>query len=109
MGQRRTRLKSATPAEYHDLLEDFLETITLWNLRTTAVAAEPAGSGAWRVTLDVEAQKFRADGSGKESEVPMHDFVEIGVYGDASADPLYLEKHRIRSGRQRSGTWRATI
>jgi hypothetical protein len=94
-------LKAATPPEYHYLLKDLLETITLWNLRTTAIAAEPAGNGAWRVTLDVEAQKFRADGSGKETEVPMNDLVEIGVYGDATADPLYLQKHRIRSGRQR--------
>jgi ABC-type transport system involved in multi-copper enzyme maturation permease subunit len=94
-------LKGATPPEYHDLLKDLLETITLWNLRTTAIAAEPAGNGAWRVTLDVEAQKFRADGSGKEMEVPMNDLVEIGVYGEAIADPLYLQKHRIRSGRQR--------
>ena len=94
-------LKGATPPEYHDLLKDLLETITLWNLRTTAIAAEPAGNGAWRVTLDVEAQKFRADGRGKETEVPMNDLVEIGVFGDATADPLYLRKHRIRSGRQR--------
>ena len=90
-----------TPPEYQYLLTDLLETITLWDLRTTAVAAEPAGNGAWRVTLDIEAQKFRAGGSGKETEVPMNDFVEIGVYGDATAEPLYLRKHRIRSGRQR--------
>jgi len=94
-------LKGATPPEYHYLLTDLLETITLWDLRTTAVAAEPAGDGTWRVTLDLEAQKFRADGSGKETEVPMNDFVEIGVFGEATADPLYLQKHRIRSGRQR--------
>jgi ABC-type transport system involved in multi-copper enzyme maturation permease subunit len=94
-------LKSATPPESHYLLKDLLETITLWNLRTTATAAEPAGNGTWRVTLDVEAQKFRADGSGKEREVPMHDSVEIGVFSDGTADPLYLQKHRIRSGRQR--------
>jgi ABC-2 type transport system permease protein len=31
----------------------------------------------------------------------MNDLVDIGVYGDAVADPLYLQKHRIRSGRQR--------
>lgn len=93
-------LRAATPPEYHDLLKDFLETITLWDLRTTAIAAEPAGNGTWRVTVDVEAQKFRADGSGKETQVPMRDFVEIGVFGDATADPLYLQKHRIRSGRQ---------
>ena len=97
-------LKAATPPEYHYLLTDFLETITLWNLRTTAIAAEPAGNGTWRVTLDIEAQKFRADGSGKETEVPMDDFVEIGVYGTPKKGDdgsLYLQKHRLRSGRQR--------
>ena len=36
----------------------------------------------------------------------MRDLVEIGAYGapksgDAIAGPLYLQKHRIRSGRQR--------
>ena len=94
-------VQGVTPPEYHYLLQDLLETITLWDLRTTAVAAEPAGNGAWRVTLEVEAQKFRADGSGKETEAPMNDFVEIGVFGEETADPLYLRKHRIRSGRQR--------
>ena len=99
-------LKAATPVSYHYLLEDLLETITLWDLRTTAVTAVPAGSGTWRVTLDVEAHKLRADGSGKESEVPMNDFVEIGVFGAATnirtlGEPLYLQKHRLRSGAQR--------
>lgn len=94
-------LKSATPPEHHGLLHDLLETITLWNLRTTAIAAEPAGNGAWRVTLDIEAQKLRAGGDGTETEIAMNDLVEIGVFGEQTADPLYLRKHRIRSGRQR--------
>ncbi len=99
-------LKAATPPEYHYLLEDLLDTITLWNLRTTGVTAVPAGNGAWRVTLDVEAHKLRHDGSGRETEAPMNDFVEIGVFApvtnvNALGDPLYLAKHRIRSGRQR--------
>jgi ABC-2 type transport system permease protein len=98
-------LKAATPPEYHYLLQDFMETITLWNLRTTKVSAEPAGQGLWRVTMDVEAHKLRADGSGKETEVAMNDFIEIGVYAateNASevGEPLHLQKHRIRSGPQ---------
>ncbi|HEX8153556.1 MAG TPA: M1 family aminopeptidase, partial [Thermoanaerobaculia bacterium] len=73
-------LQAATPAEYHYLLEALLETITLWQFRTTGASAVPAGNGSWRVTLDVEAHKLRADGSGRETEVPMNDFVEIGVF-----------------------------
>lgn len=93
-------LKNATPAPYHYLLEDLLETITLWDLRMTGVTATPAGNDTWRLTLDVEAHKLRADGSGKETEVPMNDFVEIGVF-TAAKTPLYLQKHRIRTGLQR--------
>jgi hypothetical protein len=52
------------------------------------------------VTLDVQANKLRADGTGKESEVAMNDLVEIGVF-DAAEKPLYLQKHRIRSGLSR--------
>jgi hypothetical protein len=99
-------LQAATPAEYHYLLEALLETITLWQFRTTGASAVPAGNGSWRVTLDVEAHKLRADGSGRETEVPMNDFVEIGVFAPVPSandlgETLYLEKHRVRSGRQR--------
>lgn len=94
-------LRAATPPAYHYLLEDLLATITLWNLRTTGVTAVPLGGGMWRVTLDVEAHKLRADGSGRETEVAMNDFVEVGVFAAEADAPLYLRKHRIRSGSQR--------
>jgi ABC-2 type transport system permease protein len=99
-------LKAATPAPYHYLLEDLLETITLWQFRTTHAAAVTSGNGTWRVTMDVEAHKLRHDGSGRETEAPMNDFVEIGIFSSVPnpnelGEPLYLQKHRIRSGRQR--------
>jgi hypothetical protein len=38
------------------------------------------------------------------AKVPMYDLVEIGVFapgeGDALGEPLYLERQRIRSGKQ---------
>ena len=47
---------------------------------------------------------MRADSVGKETEVPMDDLVEIGVFapgeGDGLGEPLYLKQHRIRSGKQ---------
>jgi hypothetical protein len=56
------------------------------------------------VTLDVVAKKMRADGDGNETEVPMDDLVEIGVFapgdGDGPGEPLYLQRHRIYSGEQ---------
>jgi ABC-2 type transport system permease protein len=58
--------------------------------------------GEYEVTLDVVARKMRADSVGHETETPMDDFVEIGVFasGDGLGVPLYLQRHRIRSGKQ---------
>jgi hypothetical protein len=62
------------------------------------------GTGEYEVTLHVVARKLRADSSGKETEVPMDDLIEIGVFaadsGQGSGAPLHLERHRIHSGKQ---------
>jgi ABC-type transport system involved in multi-copper enzyme maturation permease subunit len=93
-------LRAVTPDSLRPLLRDLFEEITLWDVRTEAVRVEPAGAGAYRVTLDVVARKVRADSVGVETEVPMSDRVEIGVFGAAPGDPLYLRPHLVRSGRQ---------
>ena len=47
---------------------------------------------------------MRSDSVGKETEVPMDDLFDIGVFapgeGDGLRDPLYLQQHRISSGKQ---------
>jgi hypothetical protein len=97
-------LRAVTPDSLHTLLEELFETITLWDLRTEAATVEPAGNGEYRVTLDVVARKVRADSVGNETEVAMDDLIEIGVFapgeGGGLGEPLYLERHRIRSGAQ---------
>jgi ABC-2 type transport system permease protein len=57
------------------------------------------------VTLEVETRKVTVDSIGIETNIPMNDWIEIGVYalraeGESSAKVLYLQKHRIRSGKQ---------
>jgi hypothetical protein len=98
-------LRAVTPDSMRALLRDLLAEITLWEVRTDAVRVEPTGTGAFRVSLDVTASKVRADSVGNDTEVPMNDLVEIGVFaesadGEAPGEPLYLRRHRIRSGRQ---------
>jgi hypothetical protein len=97
-------LRAVTPDSLKYLLEDLVATITLWDLRTTHVRAVPAGGGAYRVTMQVEARKMRADSVGNDTDVPMNDLVEVAVFGEEDGSelgrPLYLRKHRIRTGRQ---------
>jgi hypothetical protein len=80
-------------------------TITLWDLSATGARATRTATGEYRVTLDVQAAKVRSDSVGNDTAVAMDDLVEIGVFaeprsGERIGAPLYLGKHRIRSGQQ---------
>lgn len=103
-------LRAVTPDSLQSLLTDWFETITLWDVSTERAVAEPTGTGGYAVTLEVVARKMRADRDGDETEVPMDDLVEIGVFapgaGDGLGEPLHLQRHRIRSGAQ---TIRVTV
>jgi hypothetical protein len=97
-------LRAVTPDSLKYLLTDLFETVTLWDVKTERVSVQPTGTGAYQVTIDVVAKKTRADSVGTETEVPMNDLVEIGVFaagkGDGLGEPLYLTRHWIKSGKQ---------
>jgi len=93
-------LQAVTPDSLRPLLRDLFERITLWDVRAEAVRVTPTATSEYRVTLDVLARKMTADSIGIETEVPMDDAVEIGLFAGEGAAPLYLGRHRIRSGRQ---------
>ncbi len=97
-------LKATTPHSLQPLLADLYERNTYWNLEAKRATAEPAGQGQWRVTLDVVARKVTVDFRGTETEVPMNDLVEVGVYGDGGSATrgvqLYRSMHRIKHGAQ---------
>jgi hypothetical protein len=102
-------LRAVAPESLHPLLADLFEANTYWELETKRVTARPTDSGAWEVTLDVKARKVVVDEEGVETEAPMDDMVEIGVFaageanapGDSSGEPLYLEMRRVHAGEQR--------
>ena len=62
-------------------------------------------AGAWQVNLDVRARKVVVDESNVETELPMDDLIEVGVFAGADVrglgETLYLQRHRVRSGAQR--------
>jgi ABC-2 type transport system permease protein len=57
------------------------------------------------VTLHIAASKVVVDETGVETPVPMHDWVQIGVFASTGkraefGETLYLQIHHIRSGAQ---------
>jgi ABC-2 type transport system permease protein len=93
-------LRAVTPPSLHPLLTDLFETITLWDLKTQTAAARRLPDGKYEVTLEVLAQKLRANGTGVETATPMNDLIEVGIFAAGKNDPFYLTRHRIRTGKQ---------
>jgi hypothetical protein len=103
-------LRAATPDSLKYLIADFFETITLYELKADSATVGDSSASGFQVNLYVTAKKLRADSLGRETEIPMKDWVDVGVYtrperGKKSPDkdgvPIYLEKHRIHEGAQR--------
>lgn len=74
------RLRAETPEEWHGLLRDLFEEITLFSLRTLRAAAARRPDGGYDVTIETEARKFKADASGQEREVSVGDWIEVGAF-----------------------------
>jgi hypothetical protein len=94
-------VREATPDGQESVLEDLFETITLWDVRTQAATWTARSDSTWTVRLTVNARKLRATGTGEESEVPLDDWIDFGVFGEqepggpAHGRPLHIERRRI--------------
>ena len=73
-------LREQTPPQYQYLIKDLFEDITLFSNRTTEATAAKRTDGKYDVTIHVEAQKYKADAKGNESEVPLDDWIDIGAF-----------------------------
>jgi len=93
-----SELQRVTPQSLQYLLADLFKVNTFWELSTKSAHAERVNN-SWRVTLNVSARKVAVDTKGVETERPMRDPVEIGIYG-ANGKPLYLRMHEIVAGTQ---------
>ncbi|MES2892729.1 MAG: hypothetical protein V4725_11965 [Bacteroidota bacterium] len=96
-------IKKVTPDTLGYLLSDLFETNTYWRLKTKQFTSTKIKADQWQVTLKVHAQKVVVDSTGAEHEIPMNDWLEVGIYkgeNELSQQPLHLQKHRLRSGDQ---------
>ena len=92
--QLLAHIRAVTPPQYQYVIDDMFENITLYDNRATEAKARALPDGRYEVTMKVVAKKRRADELGKESDVPIADWMDIGVL-DADNNPLFLEKKKI--------------
>lgn len=73
-------IRAVTPDSLHYMLEDMFETITLYSNRMIDASYRKTNDGRFALYLTVESRKYRADSLGVETEIPVNDWVDIGVY-----------------------------
>lgn len=100
-------LRAEAPADKQALITDLFEKITLYDVKTTGATATRRSDGRWNVTVTVDARKLYADGKGEETDAPLNESFDVGLF---SAEPgkgrfdeddvLLFERRQIRTGVQ---------
>jgi ABC-2 type transport system permease protein len=98
------RFREQTPDSLQYLITDLFEEITLFDNRVLGdPTVTPLENGRYEVSLEVQTAKLRADSLGAEAEIPMDDYVDIGVFarpeeGRERGATLAVQRHRVGSG-----------
>jgi ABC-type transport system involved in multi-copper enzyme maturation permease subunit len=98
-------IRAETPADRQQLVTDLFEKIIFYDNRAEAATARKRPDGKYEVTLDYVATKLQADGLGAEHEVPLDDWIDVGVFArprgakESQESVLALRKEHILSGR----------
>jgi|CXWL01.1.fsa_nt_gi ABC-type transport system involved in multi-copper enzyme maturation permease subunit len=103
-------LRAAAPADKQAMITDIFEKITLFENKVVSAKATKRADGKYDVDLVLATKKAYADGQGVESETPIDDWIDVGVFAKkakaADGKPaakddetvLYLEKHHLKGG-----------
>ncbi|MFN0034672.1 MAG: M1 family aminopeptidase, partial [Saprospiraceae bacterium] len=88
-----------TPDSLKYIIQDLFWDITLFENVTKEATMKDLGNGKWEVTVQVECRKLKADELGKETEVPVNDWMEIGAFAKPEGDKKYgktLHRQRVK-------------
>lgn len=91
--------KEHTPDSLQYLLTDLLETITLFDNRMVDATYTKVGE-EYEVTLSTYSDKFRSDSLGRQTEIPLMDYIDVGVFAETSnkkvlGEPLVYQRLKL--------------
>ncbi len=100
-------VRAEAPADKQALITDLFEKITLYDIKTMRAVSHRRADGRWDVALTVQARKLYADGKGRETEAPMDETLDVGLFaaepgkaGFDSSKVILFQRAEIRSGVQ---------
>jgi len=96
-------LRAVAGEEHQALISALFERITFYDVAVTGAESRAAGD-EYELSIEIAARQLDADGAGVETEVRLSAPFDVAVFAagaDETAEPIYLEKHRLTSGTQR--------
>ena len=100
-------LRAEAGPEHDQLITDLFEKITLLDVKAGEAKAVRRADGRYDVSFEVTAKKLYADGKGKETEAPLDEPFDIGVFsaepgkpGYSASSVLSFDRRRITTGKQ---------
>ncbi|HTE47643.1 MAG TPA: M1 family aminopeptidase [Gemmatimonadaceae bacterium] len=89
-----------TPDSLKYVLKDLFEEMTFYENKADSATTTKRADGTYAVHLVLRAKKLKGDSLGNTKEVPMADYVDVGVFGEHVAGqklgaPLLVKKIRI--------------
>jgi ABC-2 type transport system permease protein len=91
--------RKVMPDSLQYLIDDMFENITLFSNRMMDAKYKKVGD-EYEVTLTTSSEKFRADSLGKETAIPIADYIDIGIFFEPVSKnnlgkPLLLQRFKI--------------
>ncbi len=102
-------LREEAGPEHDALIDDLFLKITLLDVKAVNAKSVKRADGQYEVSFDVEAKKFYADGKGRETEAPLDEPFDIGVFSAEPGRPGYTAQSVLASTRQRIHTGKQTV
>jgi len=102
-------MRAVTPDSLLYLLDDNIKHITLYNNAVTEATARMEADSTWTVEVMITADKMHSDSLGRETPVPMADWMDIAVqpklrFGkdkEKGEEPLAQQRVKLSTGENR--------
>jgi len=98
-------IRAQTPPDKQKLLDELFAKIVLYDIKVVAASAAPRADGKFDVRIEYETQKHESDGLGRETSLPLDDWMQVGVFarkegeGEHTERALYLQPQHITQGK----------
>lgn len=102
-------MRTVTPDSLLYLLDDNIKHITLYNNAVTEAKASMNADSSWTVEVLITAEKMHSDSLGRETSVPMADWIDVAVQPKArfgkdkekGDEPLAKQRVKLSTGENR--------